>query len=90
MPYKDMIVYFLSGTGNSFRIATCIGKAAKTKGIKTKVLSIDKAPSGKELKDLKTSLLGLVFPTHGFTAPWHMIKFTCRLPRVKKTSAFCT
>ncbi|MBW1815229.1 MAG: hypothetical protein JRJ39_16720 [Deltaproteobacteria bacterium] len=42
------------------------------------------------MKDLKTSLLGLVFPTHGFTAPWHMIKFTCRLPRVKKTSAFCT
>ena len=90
MPYKDMVIYFLSGTGNSFRVATCIGKAAKTKWIKTKVLSIDKASSEKELKDLKTSLLGIVFPTHGFTAPWHMIKFASCLPRVKKANAFCT
>jgi ferredoxin len=89
MPYKNIVIYFLSGTGNSFRIATCLGKAAKAKRIKTKVLSVDNAPSEKGMKSPKTSLLGLVFPTHGFTAPWHMIKFACRLPRGKKTNAFC-
>jgi Pyruvate/2-oxoacid:ferredoxin oxidoreductase delta subunit len=28
-------------------------------------------------------------PTHGFTAPWHMIRFVSRLPRGRKTHAFC-
>jgi len=89
MRYKDMVIYFLSGTGNSFRIATCIGKTAKAKGIYSKVLSVDHAPSEKEMKNPKSSLLGLVFPTHGFTAPWHMIKFAFCLPQGNKAHAFC-
>ena len=35
------------------------------------------------------SLLVLVTPTHGFTAPWHMISFAFRLPRVSKIDAAC-
>lgn len=35
----------------------------------------------------KTVLLGLVMPTHGFTAPWAMLSFALRLPRRSGTHA---
>ena len=36
----------------------------------------------------KETLLGLFFPTHGFTAPWPTIKFAFKLPLGKGTKAF--
>jgi hypothetical protein len=33
--------------------------------------------------------LGIIFPTHGFTAPWHILKFVWNLPRNRSTPAFC-
>jgi ferredoxin len=89
MPYRNTVIYFLSGTGNSYRVSTWIERVGQEKGSNTTVVPIDKAEPGKEIKDESDNLLGIVTPTHGFTAPWQMLKFVWRLPRVKRTHAFC-
>jgi hypothetical protein len=43
-------------------------------------------PAG-EIGRGKTTLLALVMPTHGFTAPWAMLRFVLRLPRRGGTHA---
>lgn len=87
--YKKVLTYYLSGTGNSFRISRLIGDISEEKGLNTIVMSVNEATPLTDIDDSGNCILGLVFPTHGFTAPWYIIKFACRLPRVKKTHAFC-
>ena len=88
-PYKNVVTYFWSGTGNSYRVATWIGKSAEENGLSTEVLSIDKSNPTKEIKEGNDFLMGIVFPTHGFTVPWHMLKFVWSLPKRSSTHAFC-
>lgn len=78
--YKNGTIYFWSGTGNSYRVSTWMGDIAKGKGIDTQVVSIDNGNIEKEIKHNEDSFIGIVFPTHGFTAPWHILKFTWNLP----------
>jgi ferredoxin len=87
--YKKAVIYFLSGTGNSYRISKNMGNIAKDNHIDAIVSSVNDAKPLEEISKNNHSILGLIFPTHGFTAPWHMIKFAFRLPRQRKTHAFC-
>jgi Pyruvate/2-oxoacid:ferredoxin oxidoreductase delta subunit len=87
--YKNSVIYFWSGTGNSYRVATWIGKIAEEKDIITEVFSIDESNPKEQIKGGNETLMGIVFPTHGFTAPWHILKFVWRLPRSHSTHAFC-
>ena len=89
MTYKTAMIYFWSGTGNSFRVATRIGELAEEEGLNTRVVSIDAGSPLEEIKEEGETLVGIVFPTHGFTAPWHVLKFAWRLPGSHSTHAFC-
>ena len=89
MTYKTAMIYFWSGTGNSFRVATRIGELAEEKGLNTQVVSIDAGSPLEEIKEGGDTLVGIVFPTHGFTAPWHVLKFAWLLPKSHSTHAFC-
>jgi len=89
MPYKNAVIYFWSGTGNSYRVSTFIGKIAKEKGINTRVFSIDTSNPTEEIKSDNKGLVGIIFPTHGFTVPWHVLKFAWSLPNRISTHAFC-
>jgi len=66
-----------------------MGKIAEEKGLNTQVFSIDKSNPLEEIKEGNDSLMGIVFPTHGFTVPWHILKFVWSLPRNNSTHAFC-
>lgn len=87
--YSNGLIYFWSGTGNSYRVADWIGKTAGEYGVKTKVLSIDKNIPRDEIDERDDSFCAIVFPTHGFTAPWHIMKFAGRLPRGHSAHAYC-
>jgi ferredoxin len=89
MQYKNLVMYFLSGTGNSYRMTKQMGEVAEENGLTTIVSPANSANPKGEITDNKDCLLGLVFPTHGFTAPWYIIKFALRLPRRRSTHAFC-
>lgn len=89
LTFNKATIYYTSGTGNSYRVALWVAKAAKEKGIDTKLVKLEEAVPMEEVEEGGDSLMGIVMPTHGFTAPWHLLKFVWRIPRRKETRAFC-
>lgn len=87
MSDNKLVVYFFSGTGNSHRVAAWMGETARGRGFESLVRSVDVAEPSRELRE--GAMLGLVFPTHGFTAPWHILRFAWGLPRGRGEAAFC-
>lgn len=76
MLYSKVTGFFMTGTGNSYKVATwfleAVGKI-KTDLYQIKEMRIDFAIGTSDL-------LVFSYPTHGFTAPWLMIKHVFRLP----------
>jgi len=60
---------------------------AQDAGAKVILRSIGSARPVEEIGRGESALLGLVMPTHGFTAPWAMLRFALRLPRRRSTRA---
>ena len=77
------LIYVNTGTGNSLKVALWMKELAQA----TNVVLMNFGNPAEELKP--HDRLGLVTPTHGFTAPWLAIKFACKLPAGKKREAFC-
>jgi len=88
MPYQTATIYFMSGTGNSFRAATWIAEMAQEQEIDAQVVQIGNGRPAEEIQEGGAHLVGLVMPTHGFTTPWQMLRFALRLPPRKGTHAF--
>ncbi len=87
--YDKVTIYFMSGTGNSYRVSTWMDQQAREAGAQSCVVPIENANPAGEVADGDKNLVGIVMPTHGFTAPLHMLRFVKRLPRRKGTHAFC-
>lgn len=88
MKYEKLSIYFMSGTGNSYRAACWMAEEARKTGIKVEVIPISGGKPKVEIDPSPRQLIGLAMPTHGFIAPWHMIRFAMRLPRAKSAHAF--
>ncbi|MDO9547976.1 MAG: EFR1 family ferrodoxin, partial [Candidatus Marinimicrobia bacterium] len=85
--YQTASFYISSGTGNSLRVAGWMQKIADSQGLKTQRELVDKYIQKQELADSEEQLVCVFMPTHGFTAPWSVMKFASRMPRVSKTHA---
>ena len=83
MSLKMNLIYVNTGTGNSLKVALWMKELAEA----TNVVLMNLGNPAEELK--LSDRLGLVTPTHGFTAPWLAIKFAWKLPAGKKREAFC-
>ena len=79
----DLVAW--SGTGNTRHVAERIAEAARARGAVALVLT---AVSAGEEHPATRRLLGLLGPTHGFTAPWPLLKTALTLPDVRGTDAF--
>ncbi len=86
MAYQDVILYYFTGTGNSFRAACWMAETSCEQGAEAQVISIEDAQPQRELR--AGQLVGLFCPTHGFTAPWAMIRFALTLPKCEGLDAF--
>ncbi len=89
MPYTNTVIYVMSGTGNSRRVAEWMAEQAREKGSDARVVPIEKGRPAEETADAQDSLIGIVSPTHGFITPWLVLKFVWRLPRQRFTNVFC-
>lgn len=78
-----MVVW--SGTGNTLRVAERLAEAARSRGAVAHVLS---STTAVEARPHSRRLLGLLAPTHGFTAPWPLIKAAFTVPWVRGTDVF--
>lgn len=87
MRYQEATLYFFTGTGNSYRVAAWMADAARDAGAAVTMRPIESTHPSEEIGKGETALLGLVMPTHGFTAPWAMLRFALRLPRRSNTHA---
>ncbi len=87
MAYKNAAIYYWSGTGNTLKISKWVYGFIKDKVSNVSISSIMNADHGSPISAGQNSLLLILMPTHGFTAPWPVIKFCARLPMGGKTHA---
>jgi ferredoxin len=87
MSYTNFLIYYFTGTGNSLRAAGWMAEVARRRGIPAQVIPVEGAHPNTEIQG-SGQLLGLVGPTHAFTAPWCLIRFTLSLPRGRGADAF--
>lgn len=75
----------MTGTGNSYRIADWSCRIAEENAIPTEIYQIK---SGEQSIPIPEGALAVfTYPTHGFTAPWLIMKYVWRLPYGKQTHA---
>ncbi len=87
MSHDKVIIYYWSGTGNTLKIAQWVYGFLKKKVSDISISSMLNAKASTIIKHGQDSLLVIAMPTHGFTAPWPVIKFCMCLPMGKKTNA---
>jgi len=83
--YDSLILHVMSGTGNSLRAARWLADLFGPGG--ATIVRIAKSYDALPAPD-HNSLTGFVFPTHGFTAPWAVIRHAMRIPRGTGSDAF--
>jgi ferredoxin len=88
MPYCGATFYYLTGTGNTRRVATWFADAAVERGLAVQMGPVESAKPEPEIERTPGHLLGLLLPAHGFTAPWSMVRFAARLPWGRGMHAF--
>lgn len=86
--YNHLSIYYFTGTGNSYRAATWLAETARQRGLEAQCTAMDPAQPPAERSGGANQLVGVVGPTHGFTAPWWMIRFALRLPPGRGAHAF--
>jgi len=82
----ELVVW--SGTGNSRRVAVRVAAAARIRGAEAVVRSGGETAAPLVPNPLGRRLLGLLGPTHGFTAPWPLLRAALTEPAVRGTDAF--
>lgn len=88
MKYDNLIIYYLSGTGNALNSARWLITAAEEKGAKTFLIPMDRKKK-IEIPEVKgKTLFGFCYPTHGFAPSWLVIKFIFRFPKIKNCDFF--
>ena len=79
-PFSRVVVHFMSGTGNSFRVAKWFWDAARERGVDSALVPILRGGRIDETAGGADRLTVVVTPTHGFTSPWEAIWFCLRMP----------
>ncbi|WP_255451198.1 EFR1 family ferrodoxin [Sporomusa sp. KB1] len=80
-----LVAFFMTGTGNSYTVARWCAQVAETTGLRSQLIQI-KAGEKSDSVPLR-SLAVFTYPTHGFTAPWLIMKYVWCLPNGHKNHA---
>ena len=83
--YQSLIAFFMTGTGNSYTVARWCAQVAETTGIGSQLVQIK---AGEKRGSVPSrSLTVFAYPTHGFTAPWLIMKYIWCLPNGRNLHA---
>lgn len=88
MSYTNAILYYFSGTGNTYRASTWAAERAAELGVDARTVPISRGEPNAEVGVGDEHLVGILTPAHGFTAPWAVILFALLMPRRFGTHAF--
>ena len=86
--FKNLIIYFFSGTGNAKTASHWIAEKIKSNGIPAEIIRIEKNTPVPQEPFEENTLVGLCFPTHGFNTPPVVIDFLRRFPKSIGTKIF--
>ena len=89
MVYDDVMLFVMSGTGNTYRLGCWMKEIVEQRGGRADVVMIEDADPDARISHSASSLIGLLFPAHGFMPPWSMIKFLFKMPRRRGVPALC-
>jgi ferredoxin len=78
-----------SGTGNTLHVARWMATAAEVVGVPTRIERIDARCDPATIDTGPHSAVGVLMPTHGFTAPWIVLKTLAKFPNGHGAAAFC-
>jgi ferredoxin len=81
--YNEIIGFFMTGTGNSYKVVKWFLETANV--ARSELCQIRDNQSDIHIRN--SDLLVFSYPTHGFTAPWLMVKHIFRLPKVNAVHA---
>jgi len=82
---KEIVLLYMTGTGNSYKVAEWFAEVGTELGSARKMQQIRKPKLQLEPDEKK--LYVFILPTHGFTAPWLLIKQILQLPTGNGASA---
>ena len=80
MSYTEAVFHFYTGTGNSYRAACWLRDACARSGVPARMVPVRSRTLREAEPTADGALVGLVTPTHGFTAPWLALCRAARLP----------
>jgi len=75
-----MRIYFFTGTGNSYWASRKLEEYATADGLDCRITPIDGLGKKEITAILPDEMTGFVYPTHGFSLPWYMLKFIIMFP----------
>lgn len=75
-----MDIYFFTGTGNSYWAAGKLKELSAKDGFESVIIPVDGLKKKDITRNSNDDLYSFVYPTHGFSLPWHMLKFMIRFP----------
>ncbi len=79
---RDVVkIFYFSGTGNAKNTANWAQSFLLSKNIKTALVNIEHENLDSPLKS--GDRIGFIFPVHGFTTIWIMLKFILSFPKTK-------
>jgi ferredoxin/flavodoxin len=87
--YNRLILYYFTGTGNALKVARWIEEFAREKNIGNIILQpIDRdyKPDISEIEG--KTLIGFLYPTHGFNLPPAMLKFIRKFSKFSDADVF--
>jgi Pyruvate/2-oxoacid:ferredoxin oxidoreductase delta subunit len=87
-PYRRLVLYYFSGTGNALTAARWIEGHARERGLDTRVVNVEGLTAPVEPMLAGKTLVGFCYPTHGFAPPWLMLKFFFRFPTLRGADLF--
>ena len=86
--YKRLQIYYLSGTGNALAAARWLAERAWERGMASDIIPIDRFVTPIDPPEGEGTIVGFLYPTHGFNLPWYMLKFMLAFPR-GRSHIFC-
>lgn len=78
--YKNLVIYYFSGTGNARNVANWIADAALGNNLQIELVDISKIDRKNIPAPPENALIGFCSPTHGFNYPPVMMYFILRFP----------
>lgn len=81
--YKNQVIYYFTGTGNSKNVAKWLAKSSEEKNIKVELVDISKTERRSVKPPAADVLVVFISPIHGFNYPPIMLNFIMHFPRGK-------